>query len=101
MSLSSPHIYSAFWSLDGHHGLDTFVSRGSGESRSRFPKSTSDDGLHSLTYGKTRDDEMPLVVYRGRIPDGRKEVYWIAFYLENLDREIGQGRDLIEVESLR
>ena len=90
MSLSSPDIYWATWSLDGHHGLDGFVSRGSGYSKSRFPQSTSDDGLHSLTYGKAFDDETGLVIYEGRIPDGRKEVYRIAFLLENLDRQINQ-----------
>jgi hypothetical protein len=90
MSLSSPDIYWATWSLDGHHGLDGLVSRGSGYSTSQFPKSMSEDGLHSLTYGKARDDQTDLVVYKGRIPAGRKEVYYIAFLLENLDREINQ-----------
>lgn len=77
--LGDPRIVSAHWSLDGHHRLDSFKSMTvRGFSISPLSKASNASGRRTLRFGESFDGKQ-LLVLEGRVPEGVKRVYEIAF----------------------
>ena len=88
-SLSSPMVCSAGWSIDGHHGARGLYSHPSCTGRETFswPVSHSENGLRTLRLGRSREGD-ELVVLEGFVPDGRKRFYTIAFFREEIRKDM-------------
>ena len=84
--LSSNEIFSASWSTDGHHGLDTIKPLPDGYATWHWFTSTSTDSLHTLRYGRSEKGQA-LLIYEGRVPDGAKRVYDVAFVLDAIKKQ--------------
>jgi hypothetical protein len=84
--LSSNEIFSASWSRDGHHGLDFIKPLPDGYATWPWFTSASTDNLHALRYGRSEKGQA-LLIYEGRVPDGAKRVYNVAFALDAIKKQ--------------
>jgi hypothetical protein len=84
--VSSNEIFSACWSTDGHHGLDTIKPVPDGYATWPWLTSASADNLHSLRYGRSEKGQA-LLIYEGRVPDGTKRVYDVVFALDAVRKQ--------------
>jgi hypothetical protein len=87
--VSSNEIFSAYWSTDGHHGLDTIKPLPDGYATCPWLTSTSADNLHFLRYGRTEKGHA-LLIYEGEVPTGGKRVYTVAFALNDIKKQRSQ-----------
>jgi hypothetical protein len=86
-ALSKPEVFSASWSLDGHHGLRSIkpMDTDGYSTYSNWFGSRDARGLHSLSYGTTFQGE-ELLVYQGWVLEGVNRSYTIAFYRSAMSR---------------
>ena len=84
--VSSNEIFSAYWSTDGHHGLDTIKPLPDGYATWPWLTSANADTLHFLRYGRSEKGQA-LLIYEGRVPTGAKRVYRIAFTLDDIKKQ--------------
>ena len=85
-ALSKSEVFSASWSLDGHHGLQSLkpMDTNGYSTHSNWFGSHDADQLHSLCYGETFLGRY-LLVYEGWVPAGINRSYRIAFYRTAID----------------
>jgi hypothetical protein len=88
-SLSANEIWSASWSSDGHHGLESLKPLETGFTTYRLYGAHSADRTHSLYFGKTFDNR-PLLVYEGWVEGGGKRQYTLAFLLDGIESMPGK-----------
>ncbi|HUG18433.1 MAG TPA: hypothetical protein VMM56_05610 [Planctomycetaceae bacterium] len=80
-ALDKSEVFSASWSLDGHHGAKSLKPMGSGDGFTTYSSLFSSHDAtrrHHLYFGKTFKDRA-LFVYEGWVPTGINKSYRIAF----------------------
>jgi hypothetical protein len=79
--LSAPEIYNASWSNDGHHGARTLHSAEKDWRLATYPfPSFKSDENHSTCWGETKDGRT-VVVFIGKVPNGKKYRHYEVFFL--------------------
>ena len=101
-SLCDATIFSASWSLDGHHGLRSLKRLPTGCWICTLAGSHDADMRRSLYYGKS-DDNRNLLAYKGRVPGGTMGHYQIMFLLDQIKKaaNIGQPQTPPTADQLR